>query len=121
MSTNADQLLTRAIKAFVEESLDERATAPAKVSPATPEPLDERTKNKIAQYALLAHKPYLTRKEAAAYLDVSPRSIAEWSARPPDENPFPEGRAGGEPRTKREEIDKWVEREGARRRLRAVK
>jgi excisionase family DNA binding protein len=82
--------------------------------------LDSETQDKINQYLLISHKPYLTRKEAAVYLNVSERSIAEWAARPSDQNPFPESRAGGEPRVRRESIDEWAAREGARRRLRAV-
>lgn len=80
-------------------------------------PIDEQTQEKIGQYQLIAHKPYLTRKEAAIYLDVSERSISEWSARPLEQNPFPESRAGGDPRYKREKIDEWAARETERRRL----
>lgn len=56
--------------------------------------LDRETQDRINQYFLISHKPYLTRREAAVYLDVSERSVAEWAARPADQNPFPEGRAG---------------------------
>lgn len=79
--------------------------------------IDEGTRQAIAEQLLLAHKSYLTRKEAARYLNVSERSIAEWAARPAGENPFPESNAGGEPRTKREKIDEWTQRESQRRRL----
>ncbi|MGB9182413.1 MAG: helix-turn-helix domain-containing protein [Pyrinomonadaceae bacterium] len=81
---------------------------------------DDHTRELIKEQLLLAHKTYLTRKEAAKYLGVSERSIAEWAARPPDQNPFPESYAGGEPRTKRERIDEWAERERARQRLKLV-
>ena len=81
---------------------------------------DEETQEMINQYALISHKPYLTRKEAAIYLNVSERSIAEWAARPAEQNPFPESYAGGEPRARRERIDEWTAREQLRRRLKAV-
>ena len=79
--------------------------------------LDDETRRAVQEHALLAHKTYLTRKEAAKYLGVSERSIAEWVARPVGQNPFPECRAGGEPRYKRTEIDAWAEREARRQRL----
>jgi hypothetical protein len=82
----------------------------------TPE-LDEETRQTIAEQALIAHKTWLTRKEAAKYLGVSERSIAEWAARAPSDNPFPESNAGSEPRTKRERIDEWADRERQRQRL----
>ncbi|HEY0004395.1 MAG TPA: hypothetical protein VGB17_06260 [Pyrinomonadaceae bacterium] len=79
--------------------------------------LDEETQTKVNEYVLIAHKPYLTRREVAVYLNVSERSIAEWSARPMDQNPFPVQNAGGEPRYKREKVDEWTEREAQRKRL----
>ena len=79
--------------------------------------VDEQTRRAVQEQILLSHKTYLTRREAAQYLNVSERSIAEWSARPANQNPFPESHAGGEPRYKRTSIDEWAEREGQRRRL----
>lgn len=84
---------------------------------ASAELLDDETRQAIKEQMLLAHKSYLTRREAAKYLGVSERAVAEWAARPADQNPFPERRAGGEPRYKRDEIDAWVEREARRQRL----
>jgi hypothetical protein len=88
--------------------------------PTVTEALDlvgEQTRLAIQEQIMLSHKTYLTRREAAQYLNVSERSIAEWSARPANQNPFPESHAGGEPRYKRTSIDEWAEREGQRRRL----
>jgi hypothetical protein len=116
MKHEAEQLLTLAIKSLIEQALDERGEIVSN-SPAVIEPFDEKTKEQIAQYALLSHKPYLTRKEAAVYLSVSERSISEWTTRAPDRNPFPESAAGGEPRFKRQHIEGWAEREAQRRRL----
>jgi hypothetical protein len=79
--------------------------------------LDEQTLGKIRSFTLISHKPYLTKKEAALYLDVSERSIAEWSARPEKNNPLPCRNAGGEPRFRREDLDAWAERERQRQRL----
>lgn len=79
--------------------------------------IDEETRRAVQEQTLLAHKNYLTRKEAAKYLGVSERAVAEWAARPPGHNPFPECRAGGEPRYKREDVDDWAEREAQRQRL----
>lgn len=87
-----------------------RSTPPADL-------LDDETRRAIREQALLAHKSYLSRKEVSKYLGVSERSIAEWAARPSGQNPFPEQRAGGEPRYKREEIDAWAAREARRQRL----
>lgn len=85
-----------------------------------PEVADEETRETVNQYLLISHKPYLTKKEVALYLDVSERSVGEWAARPADQNPFPESRAGADPRYRRAAVDEWAEREGVRRRLRAV-
>lgn len=112
MSNNAEQLLKQAVKAIIEEAREESLPMAA---PA--ETLDAKTKEQIAHYTLICHKPYLTRKEVAVYLSVSERSISEWSARPPELNPFPVSAAGGEPRFKREYVDEWAEREAQRRRL----
>lgn len=109
--------LAAEIRALVESVLDERLPSiqsnlyDAKI-------LDEETQASVNKYALLSHKPYLTRKEAAIYLSVSERSIAEWAQRAANQNPFPESYAGGEPRTRREKIDEWAERERERHRLR---
>ncbi len=88
------------------------------VSPA--DLIDEQTKLEIQEQVLISHKTYLTRKEAAKYLNVSERSIAEWAARSHDQNPFPESKAGSEPRTKRAAIDEWAGREQQRQRLKIV-
>ena len=79
--------------------------------------LDDETRQAIREQAVIAHKSYLTRKEAAKYLGVSERAVADWAARPAGQNPFPERRAGGEPRYKRDEVDAWVERKARRQRL----
>ena len=84
-----------------------------------PQP-DPETQRLINQHRLIAQKTYLTRKEAAVYLSVSERSIAEWSVRPPDQNPFPEENAGGEPRYRRAAIDEWTRREKQRQRLKVA-
>ena len=78
--------------------------------------LDDETRKQIRRYAVLAHKPYLTKAEAALYLDVSEKSVEEWSARADADNPFPEDRAASAPRYNRMKIDGWVEREARRRR-----
>ena len=83
-----------------------------------PDLVDEETRRQIAEQLLLSNKNYLTRAEAASYLGVSERSIKEWSARPADQNPFPEVRAGADPRYRRTAVDEWAEREGQRQRLR---
>lgn len=82
--------------------------------------VDKDTREKVNQYLLISSKPFLSRREAALFLSVSERSIAEWAARPPDQNPFPESHAGGEPRVKRQHIDEWAARENRRRRLKAA-
>lgn len=79
--------------------------------------VDAETQKLINQHRLISQKTYLTRKEVAIYLGVSERSVAEWSARPVDQNPFPEENAGSEPRYKRSRIDEWTVREGQRQRL----
>lgn len=82
--------------------------------------IDDATQERINTYELIARKPYLNRKETALYLDVSERSIIEWSNRPMNENPFPETFAGGNPRYQRKAIDEWILKERGRMRLRAV-
>lgn len=112
MDSLLEQLDER-IKRVAQEVLSARTDKPA---PAT-DHLDEETRAAIREQTLIAHKTYLTRKEAAKYLGVSERSIAEWAARPPHENPFPERQAGGEPRAKRADVDEWALRERQRQRL----
>jgi hypothetical protein len=80
--------------------------------------VDEKTRRQVAEQLLLSNKSYLTRAEVAAYLCVSERSIKEWAARLVDQNPFPEVRAGADPRYRRTAVDEWAEREGQRQRLR---
>lgn len=124
MSTDLTDQISRIFEHAKHEALALLLEAKTMVTPASavpvalsPNAVDEATQEQINQYCLLAHKPYLSRKEAAIYLGISERSIGEWSARPPDQNPFPEARAGGEPRTKRTAIDEWAERERQRQRL----
>jgi hypothetical protein len=112
---NGERLLKQAIEAIVAEAI---ADMPPAVAPVIS--VDGETKEQIAQYVLLAHKTYLTRKEVALYLNVSERSISEWTARPVDRNPFPESAAGDSPRYKREQVDAWAVREGQGRRLRLI-
>ena len=116
--SDSDQLLRVAVRSVLEELLDERGlvAAPSQ-SASNATPIDEKTRERIAQYALISHKPYLTRKEAAIYLNCSDRSISEWSARQADRNPFPVSAVGQDPRYKRERIDEWANREGQRRKL----
>ncbi len=106
------------LREVVREVLAEEGT-PHRAGPPSPaaDLLDDETRAAIREQQLLAHKSYLTRKEAARYVGVSERSISEWVARPAGQNPFPECRAGGEPRYKREEVDAWLEREAQRQRL----
>lgn len=108
-----DERMRRIAEEVVRESDSGRATAPGAA-----ELVDEETRRKVAEQLLLSNKSYLTRAEAAAYLGVSERSIKEWSARAADHNPFPEVRAGADPRYRRAAVDEWVEREGQRQRLR---
>lgn len=113
--SDGERLLKQAIVAIVAEL---RADSPPAVAPVAR--IDEQTQEQIAQFTLLANKPYLTRKEAAIYLSVSERSISEWAARPDDKNPFPECAAGDSPRYRRERVDEWAEREAHGRRLKLV-
>jgi transposase len=83
--------------------------------------VDEQTRQLIAEQVLISHKTYLTRAEAAKYLQVSGKSIGDWSKRSAGENPFPERNAGGEPRYKRTDIDEWAEHERRRLTLKAVR
>lgn len=79
--------------------------------------LDETTLERIRLFSLVSHKPYLTKKEAALYLDVSERSISEWTVRPVNQNPLPASYAGSEPRYQRQQIDEWARREAQRKHL----
>lgn len=104
------------IKQIVNDTVDARfASLPA---PKVETKIDDKTLALIAQYELISHKPYLTKRELALYLDCSERSIEEWAAR--SENPIPIGYAGSEVKAKREKIDQWVEREAQRKRLKMV-
>lgn len=103
------------LRQVVRELLEEEA--PPQRAAASAELLDEETRQAIREQAVIAHKSYLSRKEAAKYLAVSERSISEWAARPAGENPLPECRAGGEPRYKRAEVDAWAAAEARRQRL----
>ncbi|MBA2704463.1 MAG: hypothetical protein H0U60_11490 [Blastocatellia bacterium] len=96
--------------------IDERIAAHlASLPQPKTEPVDNDTAKQIAQYELIAHKPYLNKKEIALYLGCSERSVEEWAAR--QENLLPVGYAGSDMRAKRENLDKWVEREAQRKRL----
>ena len=100
---------------FIRDLIAKEAGLPR--APAAPDVLDDATRAAIREQVLIANKTYLTRREAAKYLGVSDRSIAEWAARAPDQNPFPERNAGGEPRVRRADVDEWAERERRRQRL----
>lgn len=111
------------VRQMIEEAIRARDEAPPRAGDAMSgaKLIDEKTRAEINEYTRISHKPYLTRKEAALYLGVSPRSITEWAARPVDQNPFPESNAGGEPRARREAIDSWAEKEHQRQRLRIAR
>lgn len=115
MSANTN--LEQAIKEIAEQVFSENIERIESMRLATNTQIDAATQERINIYELLSRKPYMTRKEAAIYVDVSERSLVEWSNRLPEENPFPECYAGGNPRYKREEIDKWISRERGRSRL----
>jgi hypothetical protein len=104
-----------ALRGVVRELLAEELEVSPK--PAAVEIVDDETRRAVQEQILISHKTYLTRKEAAKYLNVSERSIAEWAARPVNENPFPEEHAGGEPRYRRTAIDAWAAKEKQRQRL----
>ncbi len=105
-------LLDARIRRVVEEALLSREGQAAPPAPA--DIIDEETRQTIKEQVVLAHKTYFNRKEAARYLDVSERSIAEWTARPTNQNPFPVVNAGGDPRYKRTDVDEWARRERQR-------
>ena len=96
----------------------ERVFEEGRATPPPPELVDGQIRHAIQEQILISHKTYLTRREAAAYLNVSERSIAEWSQRPVNDNPFPVSNAGGEPRYRRAAIDEWAEAERRRQVLR---
>ena len=106
--------LDERIRRVVAEALAARED---KVTPAPADLLDERTRQTICEQTVIANKTYLTRAEAAKYLGVSERSISDWSARLPNQNPFPAAYAGGEPRYKRVAVDEWAVAEARRQRL----
>lgn len=108
--------LDERIRRIVAEALasgDERAGRAA----AAADVLDDVSRKVIREQTVIANKTYLTRAEAAKYLGVSDRSIAEWAARPLDQNPFPVSYAGGDPRYKRVAVDEWATAEARRQRL----
>lgn len=116
----AETHLLTGFQALIEREVDRRVRPLEEAIQslrATGPQLDDATAALIREQMLLASKSYLTRKEAAVYLNVSERSISDWAARPTNENPFPMAYAGGEPRVKRERIDEWADRERARQRL----
>lgn len=115
MSDDLNAAVDERTRRIVREVLAEPGR---RVPVAAPAAVDEKTQEQVGRYLLISSKPYLTRKEAAIYLDCSERSIAEWSARAVGDNPFPVSNAGSEPRYKRERIDEWAEREAQRQRLR---
>jgi hypothetical protein len=114
MSDDLNSVFDNRIRSIVREELAEVGAGQPTTSPVT---IDDKAQEQINQYLLISNKPYLNRKEAALYLDCSERSIAEWSARPVGDNPFPVSNAGSEPRYKRERIDEWAVKESTRRRL----
>ena len=109
--------LDERIRRVVAEALASREERP---TPASGDLLDDRSRQTIREQAVIANKTYLTRAEAAKYLGVSERSIAEWSARPTDQNPLPVSYAGGDPRYKRTAVDEWAAAEARRQRLKLV-
>ena len=98
----------------IAEEVVRKASPPTRASES--DLLDSDTRREIQEQILIARKTYLTRGEAAKYLQVSEKSIGEWSKRRPDENPLPVAYAGADPRFKRTALDEWAARE-ARRRL----
>lgn len=108
--------LEEVIQKMVDDAVDARsASLPHTGSPRGV--IDEETKKQIAQYEIIAHKTYLTKKEIALYIGCSDRSVEEWAARAQKDNPLPVGYAGSDMRAKRENLDKWIEREAQRKRL----
>ena len=111
------------LESYLRHLVREEAERVFEGTRGTPPPadlVDEHTRRNIQEQILISHKTYLTRAEAAKYLQVSEKSVGEWSKRPANENPFPERNAGGEPRYRRTDIDEWAERERQRRMLKLV-
>lgn len=102
----------------IAEEVVHGANGRCATAPGMTDLVDEETRRRVSEQLILSNKSYLTRAEVAAYLGVSERSIKEWSARAVDQNPFPEVRAGADPRYRRVAVDAWAEREGQRQRLR---
>lgn len=118
MDNATEQNILTGFRVLIEREVSERVRPlEEKIKRLRLHTLDEEACEAVREQILIANKTWLTRKEAALYLQVSDRSIAEWSTRPIKENPFPKGRAGGEPRYRRSLIDEWVEREQQRQRL----
>jgi excisionase family DNA binding protein len=118
--SDAEANLLAGFQALIEREVDRRVRPIEKSIQnlrLTGPQLDEATAALIREQMLLASKSYLTRKEAAMYLNVSERSISDWAARHANDNPFPMVYAGGEPRVKRKCIDEWAEHERTRQRL----
>jgi hypothetical protein len=101
----------------VAEEVGRARSKPGDAGTSSSDLVDEETRRAVSEQMLISNKSYLTRAEAAKYLDVSERSIKEWAARATDQNPFPEVRAGADPRYRRAAIDTWAEAEGLRQRL----
>lgn len=104
------------VLSIVRPELDRRDAERDRAEARPAAELDGKTLERIRQYELISRKPYLTKAECAIYLDVSEKSIEEWSARADEDNPFPEDRAASSPRYNRMKVDAWVEREARRRR-----
>jgi len=111
--------LDERIRRVVAETLASSETG-VKPGAVAGDVLDEASLKTIREQTVIANKTYLTRAEVAKYLGVSERSIAEWSARPTDQNPCPVSYAGGEPRYKRAAVDEWAAAEARRQRLKLV-
>jgi hypothetical protein len=121
--TDAESTLLIGIQALIEREVNRRVRPleeTIKNSRGGSE-VDEETSQAVREQVLIANKTWLTRKEAAKYLNVSERSIAEWAVRPQDQNPFPESSAGSEPRTRRDRIDEWADRERQKQRLKLAR
>lgn len=106
------------IKFWVAEALSTRSE---RAVPSATDVIDEASREAIREQVLISNKTYLTRREVALYLNISERSIAEWSVRAPDQNPFPVSYAGGEPRYKRTTVEEWAVAEGRRQKLKLAK
>lgn len=110
--------LLKALDVRVRQVAREEALKVAEARPAlaSADVMDEGTCAAVRELVLLSHKVYFTRGEAAKYLQVSEKSIGEWSRQPAEENPLPVAYAGADPRYKRAALDEWAAEE-ARRRL----